>query len=84
MVWFLCSPVLPIAAEKHLRTISIALRRRCSWSDWDVWRRAGPAPLRARSDADFATASLAPGLTELIYAAAGALLRVLRKPSRRE
>ena len=70
--WFLCSPVLPIPADKHLRAISIALAEMLFLVGLGCLaaRRPGFAPsaLRRRFVAVDATASLA----ELIYAAAGA------------
>jgi membrane protease YdiL (CAAX protease family) len=70
--WVLCSPVLPIPADKHLRAISIALAEMLFLVGLGCLaaRRPGFAPsaLRRRFAAVDATTSLA----ELIYAAAGA------------
>jgi membrane protease YdiL (CAAX protease family) len=70
--WFLCSPVLPIPADKHLRAIAIALAEMLFLVGLGCLaaRRPGVAPsvLRRR----FEAVDPAPGLPELIYAAAGA------------
>jgi membrane protease YdiL (CAAX protease family) len=70
--WFLCSAVLPIPHDKHLRAISIALGEMLFMVGVGCLaaRRPGFAPsaFRRRLDA----ASAAPSATELIYAAAGA------------
>ena len=70
--WVLCSPVLPIPPNKHLRAVSIALAEMLFvvGLGYRAARRAGFAPsaLRRRFDA----VNSAPGLAELIYAATGA------------
>jgi membrane protease YdiL (CAAX protease family) len=74
--WFLCSPVLPIPHDKHLRAISIALAEKLFLVGLGCLaaRRPGFAPtaLRRRFAADIPELRPAPGLAELIYAAAGA------------
>jgi membrane protease YdiL (CAAX protease family) len=70
--WFLCSPVLPIPPDKHLRALSIALGEMLFLVGLGCLaaRRPGFAPsaFRRRLDA----ASAASNATELIYVAAGA------------
>ena len=72
MGWFLCSPVLPIPPDKHLRAISIALGEMLFLVGLGCLaaRRPGfvPSAFRRR----FAASNPAPGVMELIYAAAGA------------
>ena len=70
--WVLCSPVLPIPADKHLRAISIALGEMLFLVGLGCLaaRRAGFAPSALRRR--LAGGNLAPSLMELIYAAAGA------------
>jgi membrane protease YdiL (CAAX protease family) len=74
--WFLCAPVLPIPPDKHPRAISIALGETLFLVGLGcrAARRVGLAPsaLRRRFVADIPEPRPAPGLTELIYAAAGA------------
>jgi membrane protease YdiL (CAAX protease family) len=70
--WILCSPVLPIPPDKHLRAISIALAETLFVVGLGCLaaRRPGfvPSAFRRR----FAAAGSVPGLAEMIYAAAGA------------
>jgi membrane protease YdiL (CAAX protease family) len=70
--WILCSPVLPIPPDKHLRAISIALAETLFVVGLGCLaaRRPGfvPSAFRRR----FAAARSVPGLAEMIYAAAGA------------
>ena len=70
--WFLCSPVLPIPADKHLRAISIALAEMLFLVGLGCLaaRRPGFAPSALRRR--LAPVDPALGLAELIYAAAGA------------
>lgn len=70
--WVLCSPVLPIPGDKHLRAISIALAEMLFLVGLGCLaaRRPGFAPSALRRR--FAAVDPAPGLAELIYAAAGA------------
>ena len=70
--WFLCSPVLPIPSDKHLRAISIALAEMLFLVGLGCLaaRRPGFAPSALRRR--FAAVGPTPGLAELIYAAAGA------------
>jgi membrane protease YdiL (CAAX protease family) len=70
--WVLCSPVLPIPPDKHLRAISIALGEMLFLVGLGCLaaRRAGFAPSALRRR--LAGGNLAPSLMELIYAAAGA------------
>ncbi len=74
--WVLCSPVLPIPPDKHLRAVSIALAEMLFLVGLGCLaaRRAGFAPsaLRRRFAAVIPQPGPAPGLAELIYAAAGA------------
>jgi membrane protease YdiL (CAAX protease family) len=68
--WILCSPVLPIPPDKHLRAISIALAEMVFLVGLGCLsaRRVGfsPSVLRRR----FADVNTAPGLAEMLYAAA--------------
>ena len=70
--WILCSPVLPIPSDKHLRAVSIALAEMVFLVGLGCLaaRRVGfsPSALRRR----FADVNTAPGLAEMLYAAAGA------------
>jgi membrane protease YdiL (CAAX protease family) len=70
--WILCSPVLPIPSDKHLRAVSIALAEMLFLVGLGCLaaRRVGfsPSALRRR----FADVSTAPGLAEMLYAPAGA------------
>jgi membrane protease YdiL (CAAX protease family) len=70
--WVLCSPVLPIPGDKHLRAISIALAEMLFLVGLGCLaaRRLGFAPSALRRR--FAAVDPAPGLAELIYTAAGA------------
>lgn len=70
--WVLCSPVLPIPPDKHLRAISIAFAEMLFLVGLGCLaaRRVGFAPSALRRR--FAGGNLAPSLAELIYAAAGA------------
>jgi membrane protease YdiL (CAAX protease family) len=70
--WFLCSPVLPIPADKHLRAIAIALAEMLFLVGLGCLaaRRPGVAPSALRRR--FEAVDPAPSLPELIYAAAGA------------
>jgi membrane protease YdiL (CAAX protease family) len=74
--WVLCSPVLPIPPDKHLRAISIALGEMLFLVGLGCLaaRRAGFAPsaLKRRLAADISEPGPAPSLMELICAAAGA------------
>jgi len=74
--WVLCSPVLPIPPDKHLRAISIALGEMLFLVGLGCLaaRRVGFAPsaLRRRFAADIRDLRPAPTLMELIYAATGA------------
>jgi membrane protease YdiL (CAAX protease family) len=69
--WFLCSPVLPISADKHLRAASIALTEMLFLVGLGCLaaRRPGfvPSALRRR----FEALDQKPDLARLIYAAAG-------------
>jgi membrane protease YdiL (CAAX protease family) len=70
--WVLCSPVLPIPPDKHLRAISIALGEMLFLVGLGCLaaRRVGFAPSALRRR--FAGGNLAPRLVEMICAAAGA------------
>jgi membrane protease YdiL (CAAX protease family) len=70
--WFLCSPVLPIPGDKHLRAILIALAEMLFLVGLGCLaaRRPGFAPSTLRRR--FAATDPAPDRAELIYAAAGA------------
>jgi membrane protease YdiL (CAAX protease family) len=70
--WFLCSPVLPIPPDKHLRAFTIALAEMLFLVGIGCWatRRPGfiPSALRRR----FAADGPVPAYSEMLYAATGA------------
>ena len=70
--WFLCSPVLPIPPDKHLRAISIALAEMLFLVGLGCLAARRPGFVPSALGRRFAAADPAAGLAEMIYAAAGA------------
>jgi membrane protease YdiL (CAAX protease family) len=70
--WFLCSPVLPIPPDKHLRAISIALAEMLFLVGLGCLAARRPGFSPSAFGRRFAAAGSAARVAEMIYAAAGA------------
>jgi membrane protease YdiL (CAAX protease family) len=70
--WFLCSPVLPIPPDKHLRAISIGLAEMLFLVGLGCLAARRPGFSPSAFGRRFAATGSAAGVAEMIYAAAGA------------
>lgn len=70
--WFLCSPVLPIPPDKHLRAISIGLAEMLFLVALGCLAARRPGFSPSAFGRRFAATGSAAGVAEMIYAAAGA------------
>ena len=70
--WFLCSPVLPIPPDKHLRAISIGLAEMLFLVGLGCLAARRPDFSPSAFGRRFVAAGSAAGVAEMIYAAAGA------------
>ena len=70
--WFLCSPVLPIPPDKHLRAISIGLAEMLFLVGLGCLAARRPGFSPSTFGRRFAATGSAAGVAEMIYAAAGA------------